>query len=272
MTDHLRLATWNLWWRHGDLDARTPAILATLRSVNPDVIGLQEVCSREPDQVAWLQDEFERYVVASPQGTDDRHTIVNAIASRWPVLESEWRFLDVGDMPKHRTVLWARLDTPYGPWDVFTTHLSHGFDHSALRSRQLDEISEWVSERRAAAPDTLLPPVLVGDLNAVPDSDEIRRLTGRAAPAVAGLVFTDVWEHAGAGGGETYSEANPHVNDSAWPERRLDYLMVSWPRRRPAGNPVRAERFGLEPVNGVTASDHWGVVADLAISPNTRDR
>jgi len=47
---------------------------------------------------------------------------------------------------------------------------------------------------------------------------------------------------------------------------------VSWPRRRPAGNPVRAERFGLEPVNGVTASDHWGVVADLAISPNTRDR
>ncbi len=81
-----------------------------------------------------------------------------------------------------------------------------------------------------------------------------------------------MWEHAGAGGGETYSEANPHVNDSAWPERRLDYLMVSWPRRRPAGNPVRAERFGLEPVNGVTASDHWGVVADLAISPDTRDR
>ena len=31
MTDHLRLATWNLWWRHGDLEARTPAILATLR-------------------------------------------------------------------------------------------------------------------------------------------------------------------------------------------------------------------------------------------------
>ena len=272
VTDTVRLATWNLWWRHGDLDARAPAILATLRAVAPDVIGFQEVCSRDPDQIRWLEDELGMHVVASPRDEDDRFTIVNAIATRWPILESEWRFVDVGDKPKHRTVLWARVDTPYGPWDVFTTHLSHGFDQSAIRSRQLDEIAGWVDERRRDDRQARLPPVLVGDLNAVPDSDEIRRLTGRSAPAVEGLVFSDTWEHVGDGEGVTYSAINPYVNDSAWPERRLDYVLVSWPRQRPNGNPVRADRFGLDPIDGVIASDHWGVVADLAVSPVAPDR
>lgn len=271
MTDSVRVATWNLWWRHGDVDARMPAILATLRRVDADVIGLQEVCSREPDQPAWLRDELGYEVVVSPDGDADRYTIVNAVASRWPVLESEWRYLDGGDRPKHRSALRARLDTPHGPWDVFTTHLSHGFDQSALRMRQLDEIAAWVADVRADGTDgdggapAGLPPVLVGDLNAVPDSDEIRRLTGRSAPAVPGLVFTDAWEQVGNGPGETYSVANPHVNDSAWPERRIDQVLISWPRRRPNGNPRRAERFGLDPVDGQTGSDHWGVVVDLAV-------
>ncbi len=272
MADTLRLATWNLWWRHGDLDARAPAILTTLRTVDPDVIGLQEACSRDPDQMEWLHTELDRHVVAAPGDGEDRYTIVNAIASRWPILDSDWRFLDVGEMPKHRTVLWARIDTPHGPWDVFTTHLSHGFDQSALRARQLDEIAAWVGEIRSASAGTALPPVLVGDLNAVPDSDEIRRMTGRSAPAVEGLVFTDAWEHAGDGDGVTYSDANPYVNDSAWPERRLDYVMVSWPRQRPNGNPVFVERFGLDPIDDTTASDHWGIAADLAVSPVAPDR
>ena len=69
----------------------------------------------------------------------------------------------------------------------------------------------------------------------------------------------------------TYSEANPHVNDSAWPERRLDHVLVSWPRQRPSGNPVAAERFGLDAVDGVTASDHWGVWADLRTGRELHD-
>ena len=265
--DSIRLASWNLWWRHGELPAREPAILSTLRHLDADVIGLQEVCSREPDQPAWLRDELGVNVVASPDGADDQHTIVNTIASRWPIIESDWRWLDVGDMPKHRTVLWAQVDTPVGPWDVFTTHLSHGFDQSALRSRQLDEIAAWIDERRRANDGALLPPVLVGDLNAVPDSDEIRRLTGRSAPAVPGLVLSDCWEHVGTGDGVTYSASNPYVTNSAWPERRLDYVMVSWPRRRPNGNPMAAHCFGLDPVDNVIASDHWGVAVDLTVAP-----
>ena len=271
MPDTVRLATWNLWWRHGDVEARRPAIVEHLRRVDPDVAGLQEVSSRDPDQPAWLRDELGRHVVTSPDGDEDRYGLVNAIASRWPISDTAWQRLDGGDRPRHRTVLWARLDTPHGPWDVFTTHLAHGFDQSALRCSQLDEVVGWIAEVRASAPDHTLPPVLVGDLNAVPDSDELRRLTGRSAPSVPGLVFSDAWDLVGEGPGVTYSEANPHVNDSAWPERRLDHVLVSWPRQRPSGNPVAAERFGLDAVDGVTASDHWGVWADLRTGRELHD-
>ena len=263
----MRVATWNIWWRHGDWQSRQGPILETLRALDADIVGLQEVCLRDPDQVSWLRESFpDHHVVASPGGNDDRFTVVNAIVSRWPVLESEATFLDVGDLPPHRTALWARIDSPSGPVDVWTTHLSHGFDQSALRQRQLAQIAGLIADRRGD-PTSAFPPVLLGDLNAVPDSDEIRRLTGRAASYADRFVMTDVWAQIGEGPGVTYSDANPYVNDSAWPERRLDYVFVGWPRPRPAGNPAATDRFGLDPVAGVVPSDHWGVVADLRLAP-----
>ena len=39
--------------------------------------------------------------------------------------------------------------------------------------------------------------------------------------------------------------------------------MSGWPRQRPSGNPVIVERFGIAPVDGVVASDHYGVIATL---------
>ena len=169
-------------------------------------------------------------------------------------------------MQPHRTVLRATVDAPGATMLVYCTHLSHGFDQSDLRRRQVDQIAAMAHAERGD-PDTAFPPVVVGDLNAVPESDEVRRLTGLTAPLESGLVFSDAWAQVGNDHGNehgaTYSEHNPYVVDSAWPERRLDYILVGWPRPRPLGNPVRARVFGVGPVEGVVASDHYGVVADL---------
>lgn len=259
----LRVATWNLWCRSGDWPARQPAIESALRTLDADVVGLQEVSTREPDQPAMLRDALGYHVVAAPEGGDDRYGIANAIASRWPIAESGWEYLDVGHLPPHRTMLWATIDAPVGLLRIVCTHLSHGFDQSALRRRQLARIAELVDEQRRD-PTAEYPPVLLGDLNAVPESDEVRRATGVSAAYVPGLVFTDAWAQAGDGPGVTYSAANPHVVDSAWPERRLDYAMIAWPRPRPLGNPVAAWRFGIDPVDGVVPSDHYGVAVELA--------
>jgi len=50
---------------------------------------------------------------------------------------------------------------------------------------------------------------------------------------------------------------------AAHPNRRLDYVMVSWPRRRGAGHVASCALAGTTPVDGVWASDHYAVVADI---------
>jgi endonuclease/exonuclease/phosphatase family metal-dependent hydrolase len=142
------------------------------------------------------------------------------------------------------------------------THLDHKFDASATRIAQCEALSGIVDQLRND-PEVDVPVLMAGDFNSVPDSDEIRMLTGRSAPAVPGLVFTDLWEIAGEGEGFTWRRDNPYIGDSTWPNRRLDYLFVSWPRPRPIGNPSRIWLAGVDTVGGVQPSDHAAVVADI---------
>ena len=38
----MRVATWNIWWRFGPWEQRAPGIEATLRSIDADIVCLQE--------------------------------------------------------------------------------------------------------------------------------------------------------------------------------------------------------------------------------------
>lgn len=258
----IRVATWNLRWQFGDHEARQPAITSTLESVGADVIGVQESW---PGQVTRLGEHlgFEQTWVGNrPEEApdDDERGMGNAVLSRWPILDVEHRFLDDGRGRMYRTVLGTLIETPFGVLPFFTTHLNHGFDETEVRQAQLLEICEFVEGLRVGD----LPPVLVGDFNAVPDSDEIRRMNGRSTPYVKGRVWTDAWEQEGDGEGLTWSRESPYVNTSAWPDRRLDYVFVQWPRKnRPRGNPISAELFGRDEIDGKVPSDHYGITVEI---------
>ena len=145
---------------------------------------------------------------------------------------------------------------------MIVTHLTWEYDQSILRQQQLAVVVQLAADHRKGDDDT--PPLLVGgDFNAVPDSDEIRRMTGASAPYVDGLVFTDSWAAVGEGPGHTWCRENPHSADALWPRRRLDYLMVSWPRPKPLGNPLSAHLVGVNPRDGIIGSDHYGVLVQL---------
>jgi endonuclease/exonuclease/phosphatase family metal-dependent hydrolase len=161
--------------------------------------------------------------------------------------------------------VWAVLDAPCGELPVICTHLAFRFDESALRQRQAAALAELAAELRGADPVERPPVLLCGDLNAVPDSDELRQLTGRSAPAVPGLVFTDTWPQVRPDPGPTWTRRNPYVEDASWPERRIDYVLASWPRRAPLGKPLQAFHIGDGPVDGVWPSDHLGVAVDLVV-------
>ena len=258
----LRVATWNIWWRFGPWEERQPKILDTLRLADADIVTLQETWPAQAQRIAdELGLHFCSYSGKRPPADEPDRGFGNAILSRWPSTEIGEQPLSALEGPAHRSIAFARIDSPFGPLPIFTTHLAYRYDESEVRQLQLREACEFVAEHLEE--DAIFPPVLTGDLNAVADSDEIRMMTGRSKPYVPGLIWTDLWEQLGADPGITWCDKNPYVVNSAWPNRRIDYVLVGWPRPRPVGNPVGVSLIGVDD----PGSDHYGVVADLVAVP-----
>ncbi len=260
----MRIVTWNLWWRFGPWEERQPAIRAELAAIDADVVLLQEVWAADGrDQAEELGEALGLSVARTTVPGGGPQAFGNAILSRWPIVDTEMVVLpgDTGD-PSHRSALTAIVDTPAGPQPFTVTHLAWQYDASALRSAQAARVVDLVARHRSTDP-TAPPPVLAGDFNAVPEADEIRRLTGLSAPYRAGLVFTDCWAAVGEGDGDTWSRDNPHAAEALWPRRRLDYVFVAWPRPKPLGNPRSARLAGVAANDGIVPSDHFAVVVEL---------
>jgi endonuclease/exonuclease/phosphatase family metal-dependent hydrolase len=264
----MRVVTWNLWWRHGPWQQRQQAIAATLAEVRPDVCGLQEVWGGPGENLAadlagrlgmhWCWAEAAK--ARDPAGTG--LFIGNAILSRWPITAHAQTALPAGDLAgESRVAVHARIDAPGGVLPMFTTHLTYGPGRSQLRMAQARTLAEFVA---ANVTESSYPPVVTGDLNAEPGSDELRLLGGMlTAPAVAGLVLVDAWRYADPGDpGFTWDHRNGYQARSVIPDSRIDYILAGLPRD--GRGKVRSVRLaGTTPVDGVWPSDHFAVVADL---------
>ncbi|WP_258314612.1 endonuclease/exonuclease/phosphatase family protein [Streptomyces sp. Act143] len=273
----MRVVTWNLWWRFGPWADRQKAILAVLRELRPDVVGLQEVWSdrRTGENLAqWLATELNLHCTWAPSPAperwrrriaDDSVDIGNAVLSRWPVTDRATLHLPAPqDLDDGRLALYARVEPPGGaPVPFFTTHLTSPLHASAARCRQVRALAEFTATHSAGTP---FPPVVTGDFNARPDSDELRLFGGmRTTPVVPGQVFFDAWEYADqAADGTTWGPANPYVHPGLGPAARIDYIHVGGPAGPAGEGTVRGvRRVGHGPVAGVWPSDHAAVVADL---------
>ncbi|WP_199786592.1 endonuclease/exonuclease/phosphatase family protein [Streptomyces sp. HGB0020] len=270
----MRVVTWNLWWRFGPWAERQKAVLAVLEELQPDVVGLQEVWSADGENLAeWLAGELGLHWTWAASPAPERWQrriaepgveIGNAVLSRWPVLQREvLRLPAPEELDDGRLALYARLDAPGHPVPFFTVHLSSPLHASAVRRTQVTALAEFVAAHRGG---TAFPPVVTGDFNAWPDSDEIRLFGGlRTAPVVPGQVFFDAWDYADpAAPSVTWDIANPYVHPGLGPSLRMDYIHVGGPAGPDGIGTVRhARRAGDGPVDGVWPSDHAAVVADL---------
>jgi endonuclease/exonuclease/phosphatase family metal-dependent hydrolase len=264
----MRILTWNLWWRYGPWEQRREAIAVALAAAGPDVCGLQEVWGApEENMAAELAGRLGMHWCWAPAARghgagNERLSIGNAILSRWPIAAHTETGLPTGDLvDEGRVAVHARIDAPGGTLPFFTTHLTYGPGLSAVRMSQVAALAGFVAKYGM---DDTYPPVVTGDLNAEPGSDEIRLLGGLlTAPAAPGLVLLDAWRFAGlADPGFTWSRRNGYQAESVIPDSRIDYILAGLPRR--GRGQVESVRVGGDaPVDGVWPSDHFAVVADL---------
>ena len=264
----MRILSWNLWWRYGPWEQRREAIAATLAEVRPDLCGLQEVWGTPAANLAAeLAGRLGMHWCwsAASHNRDERGeelSIGNAILSRWPIASDARAALPAGGLVGERRVaVHARIDTPGGALPMFTTHLTYGPGLSQVRTAQARTLAEFAAEQAAGC---VYPPVLTGDLNAEPGSDELRLLGGLlTSPAVPGLVLIDAWRYAPPGDpGFTWDHRNGYQADSLIPDSRIDYILVGLPWQ--GRGKVRSVRLaGTAPVDGVWPSDHFAVVSDL---------
>jgi endonuclease/exonuclease/phosphatase family metal-dependent hydrolase len=264
----VRVATLNLWGRSGAWAERRSVLIDGFRELRPDLVALQEpVKTEDYDQVADLLGQ-EFHVVHHNAGlADDGDHNGASIASRWPLGEVREVDLNVtprtADFPCTTIVAEVLAPDPIGPL-LFVNHLPSyqlGFEYE----RELQTVAaarfveELVGERKMHV-------VLTGDFDADPDAASVRFWCGRQSLGGMSVCYLDAWESTHPGDpGHTYTPHNPLMATPDWPFRRIDYIFVRCADYGPTLEVSSCARIFDEPIDGVWASDHFGVVADLAV-------
>jgi endonuclease/exonuclease/phosphatase family metal-dependent hydrolase len=262
----MKVATLNIWNRFGPWDERLVAIRKRLAEVSPDVIGLQEVLRSTTgdrlDQAQAVSSGLGYHFAWGLASESHGFPVGNAILSRWPILKSETFVLPNGGSDEQRSLVYAELDAPFARVPFFVTHLNWMLHHGHVRQEQVRFVADTIAR---VAPIGGFPPVVVGDFNAEPDSDEIRFMRGLTGLGGKCVYFADCFGVAGDGTpGVTFARKNPFAAQVREPDRRIDYVFVRGPDDRYRGEPLRARVCFDEPVDGVYPSDHFGVVAEIS--------
>jgi endonuclease/exonuclease/phosphatase family metal-dependent hydrolase len=275
---------------------RRHEIVAWLDELRADVVCLQEIwqADGQANTGGWIADhaagewywDFGGFCRpdAIAVGSDSTRRFGSAILSRWPIDTVELHTLPVNrddQGPPHVRLRppalplgmpFALLHVRTAGLDVYSTHLQPMAAQAAHRVRQVLFIDGVVG---STCDPSAMPPILCGDFNAEPTSDEIRFLTANAVIDGRSTFFQDSWAVIHDGGGITWDPANKLTAGANEPPRRVDYVFVgdSSHRSDGAGRVSNAWLAFDEPRTGMLASDHYGVCVDIVwpSRPSTAD-
>jgi endonuclease/exonuclease/phosphatase family metal-dependent hydrolase len=265
----LRIVTLNIWNRAGDWELRRSVLRDGLAALRPDVIALQEaVVTADYDQAAdLLGDEYtiEHQSGRTPDG------VGASVASRRPIHVLADEILEHG----------GRMD-PSAAWigslalyqiecgglmgNVVFAHHKPTWQYGLEREREALAVA---AARRIddVAGDAHV--VLAGDFDAPPDAASIRFWSGLQSLGGYSVSYQDAWavRHPRQRG-DTFTPRNPLVRGGEMPlepGRRIDYIFVRCNDHGPVLEVRACDRLFDAPVGGVWASDHFGLVAELAV-------
>jgi endonuclease/exonuclease/phosphatase family metal-dependent hydrolase len=286
----LRVATLNLWGgyypvdepgigrmrpgrRHPAWEARQAALAAGLRALRPDLVAFQEaLVTADFDQVAELLGPGYHLAHQHDREADGSGA---SIASCWPLQSVQEVDLHVtprtgGEFPCVTLLAEVVAPAPVGRL-LFANH-NPNFQLDFERERELQAVVAARAIEQLAGPRNL-PVVLAGDFDAGPDAASGRFWRGLQSLDGVSVCYRDAWERSHPGEpGHTFTPDNPLVAEGTWPQergRRIDQILVRCADHGPSLEVAWCARTFDQPVDSVWASDHFGVVADLAVPAAT---
>lgn len=266
----MRVLTYNVLGRHGDWPARRAVMRPALRECAPDLAVLQEtVVTDDYDQVA---DLFGADYHVEHQTGRTGDGVGASVASRWPVRVVRQDLLHVtgrvdADQPWIGSVARYRVDVP-AVGTVLLVHFKPSWQFHLAHERELQAVAAAGLVEAEVAADPPDHVILTGDFDSTPDSSMMRFWTGRQSLGGTSVAYRDAWESArGAAPGLTFVPENPlREREQIRHEigRRIDYILVRYDRWGPTLAVDGCDRFLDTAVDGVWASDHFGVTAELS--------
>jgi endonuclease/exonuclease/phosphatase family metal-dependent hydrolase len=247
--------TFNIWNYNRPWGERRALIVEIIERERPDVVALQETRHDwrfdrgrgQGEQIAQVTGYHPSWVLGHVYLPILRVDEGLTILTRGEPVRAVSRQLRMAwsdrDDQNQRVCIGVTIEENGRPFHVFDTHFSLS---ASARIRNAEDVIAFTG--REAGDE---PTILMGDLNAEPDSPPIALLTGD--PSEGGGGFVDCWTsiHPDDVG---YTYASDHG------VRRIDYVLA----RHLPGPVAGAHLVGGDAVNSVYPSDHLGIVVDLA--------
>lgn len=258
----MRVATLNLLAPdQADYPRRRPVLAAGLRALGADVVALQETVPGQAEELLGPGWHLAPHSGRSPDG------VGAVLASRRPF--GEVREVDLRVTPRASGFPWcaavlAAVDAPVGP--VLLVHHKPSYQWGYARERELQAVRTAREVEAVAAGRHV---VVLGDFDDRPEAAAMRFWTGRQSLDGVSVCYEDAWAAVHPeSAGHTFTPANPLVRAGEMPlerGRRIDYVLVRCGDHGPTLAVTRCSLVLSEPVDGVWASDHFGLVADLEL-------
>lgn len=272
---NMRVLTLNLWQQYGVWQERRSLLIDGLTTVQPDIVAFQEsIKSDNYDQVLDLLGPDFHIV---HQKNRDPHGMGISIASRWPLGKVEELDLNVTPrcvgFPAGTLIAEVHAPDPLGTI-LFVNHFPH-FQLNFERERELQAVvaAKFIEDQTEGSSQQV---ILAGDFDADPDAASIRFWAGRQSLGNMSVCYRDAWSSTHSDDpGHTFTPDSSAVKGQVvrnmrpfrdWPFRRIDYLFLRLgPHGGKALDIVGCDRIFDKMVDGVWASDHFGLIADFSI-------
>lgn len=264
----LRVLTMNVLGPvHAEWRRRREVIGTSLHRLGPDVVALQEITAE--DAADLLGPDY----ALLPHPGADANGIGAVLGARWPIRWIRTVDLHVTDrveLPWSAAVL-AEVDLPAPIGPVLVVHHKPTWEAGAARERELQAVATAcaITEETAGVDRHV---ILLGDFDEAPDGAALRFWTGRQSLEGMSVAYRDAWEvvHPDEPG-HTFTPVNPLVTRGEMPlttGRRIDHILVGCAPHGPTLQVLDCSLVLDQPVDGMWASDHFGVVATLAPPPH----